>query len=128
MAGVTGLYCLSDPWPPGKPCRHYSFLVCCIPSPVIGTLPRIMEGREFMNVDMIDVLTPTDRGGCPQLPLKVELAQVELDNRRAVFNRRADKGLLIPLRDSRLKLHLHSHRHPTPSATTDVLMDTWQRG
>jgi hypothetical protein len=57
-----------------------------------------------MNVDMIDVLTPADRGGCPQLPLKVELAQVELDNRRAVFNRRADKGILIRLRDSRLKL------------------------
>ena len=39
-----------------------------------------------MNVDMIDVLTPPDRRGGPQLPLKVELAQVELDNRRAVFN------------------------------------------
>src|SRR5215831_11961328 len=77
-------------------------------------LDRIMEGREFMNVDMIDVLTPTDRGGGPQLPLKVELAQVELENRRAVFNRRADKGLLIHLRDSRLKLHLHSYCHPTP--------------
>ena len=50
-------------------------------------LDWIMECREFMNVDMIDVLTPTDRRGCPQLPLKVELAQVELDNRRAVFNR-----------------------------------------
>ena len=24
------------------PCRHYSFLVCCIPSPVIGTLPEIL--------------------------------------------------------------------------------------
>src|SRR5712691_7786563 len=40
MAGVTGLHCLSDPWPPRDPCRHYSFLVCCIPSPVIGTLPN----------------------------------------------------------------------------------------
>src|SRR6266567_4237446 len=39
MAGVTGLQCLSAPWPPGDPCRHYAFLVCCIPSPVIGTLP-----------------------------------------------------------------------------------------
>src|SRR5215471_3184003 len=42
-------------------------------------LDWIMEGREFMNVDMIDVLTPTDRRGGPQFPLKVELAQVELD-------------------------------------------------
>src|SRR5215475_1426736 len=39
MAGVTGLHCLSDPRSPGDPCRHYAFLVCCIPSPVIGTLP-----------------------------------------------------------------------------------------
>ena len=81
-----------------------------------------------MNVDMIDVLTPPDRRGCPQLSLKVELAQVELDNRRAVFKRRADKGLLIHLRDSRLKLHLHSHRHSTPFATIDMPWDMWQRG
>src|SRR5215470_10802099 len=81
----------------------------------------IMEGREFMNVDMIDVLTPTDRRGCPQLSLKVELAQVKLDNRRAVFNRRANKGLLIHLRDSRLKLHLHSYCHPTPAVSANLL-------
>src|SRR5438105_780779 len=42
MAGVTGLHCLSDPWPPRDPCRHYAFLVCCIPSPVIGTLPSFL--------------------------------------------------------------------------------------
>src|SRR5439155_21344470 len=60
-------------------------------------LDRIMECREFMNVDVIDVLTPTDGRGRPQLPLKVELAQIELDNRCAVFNRRADKGVLIHL-------------------------------
>src|SRR4030095_10297735 len=43
MTEVTGLHCLSDPWPPGDPCRNYSFLVCCIPSPVIGTLPKICD-------------------------------------------------------------------------------------
>jgi hypothetical protein len=87
-------------------------------------LDRIMECREFMKVDVIDVLPPTDGRGRPQLPLHLALSQIELDNRRAIFNRRADKGVLVPLRDSRLKRHLHSHRPPTPFATTDVLMDT----
>src|SRR5712691_7881180 len=48
MAGVTGLHCLSDPWPPRDPCRHYSFLVCCIPSPVIGTLPIFGIGAGWL--------------------------------------------------------------------------------
>src|SRR5437016_5013366 len=50
MAGVTGLHCLSDPWPPGDPCRNYAFLVCCIPSPVIGTLPYFLVSHKFTHV------------------------------------------------------------------------------
>src|SRR3989449_10931379 len=48
--------------------------------------------------------------------LKIQFAQIELDNRRAIFDRGADKGVLVHLRDNRLKLHLHSYSHPTPFA------------
>src|SRR5262249_18929293 len=55
--GVTGLQCLSDPWPPGNPCRHYLFLVCCIPSPVIGTLPSFELGAIRFGDQVVDVPT-----------------------------------------------------------------------
>jgi hypothetical protein len=67
-------------------------------------LDRIVERRQFMNVDVVGILAPTDRRGRPQLTLKVEFAQIERDNRRAVFDGRADESVLVPLRDSRLKL------------------------
>ena len=37
-----------------------------------------------------------------------------IPNRRALFDTGADKGVLVHLRDNRLKLHLHCHRHPIP--------------
>jgi len=75
---------------------------------------RIVERREFMNIDVIGFLVPTDRRGCPQRTLKVEFSQIERHNRRAVFDRRADQGVLVHLRDHRLKLHLHRNSHGTP--------------
>ena len=74
---------------------------------------RIVEWRQFLHIDVVGGLAPTDLGLRPQFIVKVVLAQIKLDNRRAVFNRRADKGILIHLRDSRRKLHLHGHRHVT---------------
>jgi hypothetical protein len=81
-----------------------------------------------MHIDVVGFLAPPDLRLRPQFRVKVVLAQVKLDNRRAVFNRRADKGVLIHLRNSRCKLHLHGHRHVPPFATADVLWDTWRRG
>jgi hypothetical protein len=51
------------------------------------------------------------------------LSQIEGDNRRAIFDERADKGVLVPLRDRRLKRHLHCNRHRVLSVTTDFLLD-----
>src|SRR6267378_5514086 len=67
-----------------------------------------------MNLDGIGLLAPTDRRGRLQRPLKVQFAQIELENRRAIFDRGADKGVLVDCRDNRLKLHLHGDSHPTP--------------
>src|ERR1700704_3579765 len=67
-----------------------------------------------MNLDGIGLLAPTDRRGRLQRPLKVQFAQIELENRRAIFDRGADKGVLVYCRDNRLKLHLHGDSHPTP--------------
>lgn len=50
-------------------------------------LDRIVERREFMNVDVVKVLPPTDRRGRAQLLLKVEFAEIEYDQGRAVFDR-----------------------------------------
>ena len=50
-------------------------------------LNRIVERREFMNIDVVGLLTPTDGRGRPQRTLKVEFAQIKLNNRRAVFDR-----------------------------------------
>src|SRR5215813_5441303 len=86
-------------------------------------LDRIVERRQFMNVDVVGVLAPTDRRGRPQLTLKVEFAQIERDNRRAVFDGRADESVLVPLRDSRLKLHLHCNCPPIPFVTIDLPVD-----
>ena len=91
-------------------------------------LYRIVECRQCMHSDMVEVLAPTALGLRPQLSLKVMLAEIKQDNRRAICNRRAHKGVLGYLRDSRRKLHLHGHCHPTPFATTDVPLDTLRRG
>jgi len=48
---------------------------------------------------MVGLLAPTDRRGCPQRTLKVQIAQIELDDRRAIVERGADKGILVELRD-----------------------------
>ena len=89
---------------------------------------RIVERRQFMNIDRVGLLAPTDRRGRPQRTLKVAFAQIERDNRRAIFDRGADKGVLVYLRDNRLKLHLHSYSHPTSFAPTDVSLDTLRKG
>ena len=41
-------------------------------------LDRIVERRQFMNIDVVGFLAPTERRGRPQLMLKVEFAQIEL--------------------------------------------------
>src|SRR5262249_15104872 len=46
----------------------------------------------------------------------------------AIFNGRADKGVLVHLRDSRLKLHLHCNRHLLLSVTIHFLLDRQRRG
>jgi hypothetical protein len=55
--------------------------------------------------------------------VKSALSQIACDNRRAVFNGRAHKGVLGHLRDSRLKLHVHGHRPLLPFVTTDLSWD-----
>lgn len=91
-------------------------------------LYRIVERRECMNIDVGGLLAPTDRRGRPQRTLQVVFAQIELHNGRAIFDRRADKGVLVYFRDNRLKRHLHSYSHPTPFAPTDLPLDTLRRG
>ena len=91
-------------------------------------LERIVERREFMHIDVIGCLPPTEPGWRPQFLLKVVLAQIERDNRHTVFNGRADKGVLVHLRDSRCKLHLHRNGHPIPFATLDFPLDEVLRG
>ena len=46
-----------------------------------------MKRRQFMHIDVVGFLTPTERGLRPQLLLKVVPAQIKLDNRRAIFDR-----------------------------------------
>jgi hypothetical protein len=89
---------------------------------------RIVKRRQFMHIDVIGFLPPTEPGRRPQFLLKVVLAQIKRDNRHAVFNGRADKGVLIHLRDSRFKLHLHRNGHPIPFATLDFPLDKLRRG
>ena len=86
-------------------------------------LDWIVERRELMNTDVVELLTPTDGCGRPQRTLPVEFAQIKLHDRRATFDRGADKGVLVHLRDSRLKLHLHCNCHPLPFVTIDVPVD-----
>src|SRR4029450_12139139 len=81
-----------------------------------------------MHLDSVGRFAPTDRRGRLQYTLKVQFAQIELDNRRAIFDRGADKGVLVELRDNRLKLHLHRDSHPTSFAPTDVPLDTLRKG
>ena len=81
-----------------------------------------------MHIDVVGFLAPTERGLRPQLLVKVVPAQIELDNRCAIFDRGADKGVLVYLRDNRLKLPLHGYRHPATFAPTDVPLDTLRRG
>ena len=53
----------------------------------------------------------------------ITLSQIECDNCRSVFDGRANKGVLVHLRDSRLKLHLHCNRHPSLFLMTDLPVD-----
>ena len=76
-----------------------------------------------MHGDVGGFLAPRKRCGRPSLLLKIVLSQIEGDNRRAMFDGRADKGVLVHLRDSRLKLHLYCNRHLVLSVTTDFLLD-----
>jgi len=84
----------------------------------------MVERRQYMHVDMEGVLAPTGRRGRPQLLLQGTFAQIEPDNRRAVFERGADKGVPVQLRDNRRTLHLHGHSHSTPCATPALPLDT----
>jgi hypothetical protein len=73
--------------------------------------------------------TPSIEPGLrPQFLLKVVLAQIKRDHRHAVFNGRADKGVLVYLRDSRFKPHLHRNGHPLPFATLAFPLDELWRG
>ena len=85
---------------------------------------RIVERRQFMHIDMVGFLAPTDGRGRPQLLLKVVLAQIKLDTRRSVLNGRAHKGVLVYLGDSRCKLQLHGNRHLPPFTTVGLPWDT----
>ncbi|HZM23440.1 MAG TPA: hypothetical protein VFC02_16940 [Anaerolineales bacterium] len=76
-----------------------------------------------MNIDGVGFLAPSERRGRPSLVVHIALSQIEGANRRSVFEGRAHKGVLVHLRDSRLKLHLHCNRHPIPFVTTDLPMD-----
>jgi hypothetical protein len=60
--------------------------------------------------------------------LQVELAQSERDNRRAVFDGRADESVLIHLRDRRLTLPLHRNCPPIPFVTTDLPVEKLRIG
>src|SRR5215831_9205119 len=72
-----------------------------------------------MHTDVIGFLPPTEPGRRPQFLLKVVLAQIKRDHRRAVFHRRAHKGVLVHFCDSRRKLHLHGYCHLASFATPD---------
>ena len=52
-----------------------------------------------MHSDMVGFLAPPDRRGRPQRPLQVQFTPIAWDNRRAIFDRGADKGVFVPLRD-----------------------------
>src|SRR5712691_9581859 len=81
-----------------------------------------------MHLDSVGRFAPTDRRGRLQYTLKVQFAQIELDNRRAIFDRGAEKGILVYLRDNRLKLPLHRYSHPPSFTPTDVSLDTLRKG
>ncbi len=76
--------------------------------------------RQCMHSYVRGFLAPTDLGLRPQGLWQGVLAQIKLANRCAVFHRRADKGVLIPLRDRRRTLHLYGHRHVTPCTPADL--------
>jgi len=79
-----------------------------------------------MNIDVVGFLAPIQRRGRPSLVVKIALSQIELDNRRSVFDGRANKGVLVHLRDSRLKLHLHcitAIRSPSSQQTCPWISD-----
>ena len=91
-------------------------------------LHRIVERRKFMKVDVGGFLAPIQRRGRPSCLLKIALSQIEGDNRRAVFDGRADKCVLGHFRDRRRKLPLHCNRHPIPFVTTDLPLEKLRRG
>jgi hypothetical protein len=47
---------------------------------------RIVARRQFMHIDLVGVLAPTERRLGPSFLVKVMFAQIKLDHRRAVFN------------------------------------------
>jgi hypothetical protein len=51
-----------------------------------SVLDGIVERREFMHLDSGGRFAPTDRRGRLQYTLKVQFVQIELDNRRAIFD------------------------------------------
>ena len=89
---------------------------------------RIVECRQCMDIDVGGFLAPPEPSLCSARLLKVVLAQIKRDNRRAVFHRRAHTGVLRHLRDRRRKLHRHGHRPLTSFATPDMPWDTSRRG
>ena len=60
---------------------------------------RMVKRRQCMPIDVGGCLAPTERGLRPQLLVTVVPAQIKLDNRRAMFDRGADKSVLVYLRD-----------------------------
>jgi Resolvase, N terminal domain len=108
MAGVTGLQCLSAPCPPGDPCRHYAFLVCCIPSPVIGTLPKFATKPNYVHqmvlleefegygcqVDFLDQPISQD----PQNHLLLQIRGAVAEYERTLIAERMRRGRQVKLR------------------------------
>jgi hypothetical protein len=91
-------------------------------------LDGIVERRQFMHIALVGFLAPTECRLRPQFLLKVMFVPIELDNRRTIFDRGADKGVLVELRDSRLKRPLHRNGHSLPFATLDFPWDELRRG
>jgi hypothetical protein len=54
-----------------------------------------VKRRQFMHIDVIRFLPPIEPSRRPQFLLKVVLAQIKRDHRHAMFNGRADKGVLV---------------------------------
>jgi len=91
-------------------------------------LDRIVERRQCMHLDRVGLRVPTARRGRRQRPLKVQCAQIALDKRWAIFDRGADQGIRVALRDNRLTLPLHGYSPPRPFAPTAGPLDRLRKG